>query len=142
VIVDATGRFAAYAGSLPVMQIGSDFVRPDLAVPSGFGDSTASAFVFYHTQANCAGPRLMASFDPFQPDMRSINNTGYYPGGPLTQQTPVSQENFLDDEDVSKPSMRCGAVNPPFLAAAWFGLVKTVSLTSLGFVPPFSYQLE
>ena len=142
VIVDATGRFVANASALPVMQIGSDFVQPVFGTPTGFDAYTASAFVFYHTQASCAGPRLMSSFDPFQPVMPSINNTGYYPAGPLTQQTVVSQENFLDGEDITKPSTHCGAVNPPFLAPVWFGTVKTIDLNSLGFVPPFSYQLE
>ena len=142
VIVDATGRFVAYSADLPVMQIGSDFVRPIFGVPTGFDAYAASEFVFYHTQYSCAGPRLMSSFEPFQPDMLSINNTGYYPAGPLTSQTVVSQENFLDGEDVSKPSAHCGAVNPPFVGPVWFGLVKTVDLSSLGFVAPFSYQLE
>lgn len=142
VIIDATGRFVAYSAWWPVMQIGSDFVRPIFGVPTGFDAYTASDFVFYHTQADCAGPRLMSSFDPFQPDMPSINNTGYYPAGPLTQQTVLSQENFLDGEDITQPSAHCGAVNPPFLAPVWFGTVKTINLNSLGFVAPFSYQLE
>jgi hypothetical protein len=84
----------------------------------------------------------MFSFDPLQPDMPSINNTGYYPSGPLTQPTVVSQETFLEGEDVSKPSTHCGAANPPFNATVWYGPVKTVDLNSLGFVPPFSKQLE
>ena len=141
VILDATGRFMAYAGAIPVMQIGSDFVRV-VGLPVGFDNFASSHFVFYHTQANCAGPRLMFSFDALQPDMSGFNDTGYYPGGPLTQQTVVSQENFLDGEDIAKPSAHCGAVNPPFLAPVWFGPVKTVDINSLGFVPPFSLQLE
>ena len=74
--------------------------------------------------------------------MPSSNNTGYYPAGPLTHQTAVSQENFLDGEDISKPAAHCGAVDPTFVANVWFGTVKTVDLNSLGFVPPFSNRLE
>ena len=140
-MVDATGRFVAFGESVPVMQIGSDFVQ-SAGLPVGFATYTASAFVFYHTQANCAGPRLMFSFDAFQPAMLIINNTGYYPGGPLTPQNVVSQEKFLDGEDITRPSAHCGAVNPPFEAPVWFGPVKTVDINSLGFVPPFSVQLE
>jgi hypothetical protein len=141
VIVDATGRFVAYAGALPVMQIGSDFVRPNFGLPTGFSPWSAANFVFFHTQANCAGPRLMFSFDALQPDMLSIDNTGYYPAGPLTHQNVVSQENFLDGEDISKPSTHCGAANPPN-ATVLYGTLKTIDLNSLGFVPPFSLQLE
>jgi hypothetical protein len=64
------------------------------------------------------------------------------PGWSLTPEAVVSQEKFLDGEDITRPSTHCGAVNPPFEALVWFGPVKTVDINSLGFVPPFSVQLE
>jgi hypothetical protein len=142
VIVDGTGRFVANNGAeVPIMQIGSDFTSPIFGPPTGFSPYTASGFHFYHTQANCAGARLMVGFEPFYGTLLSINNTGYYPTSPLTAQAVVSEEDFLDGEDITKPSVHCGS--PTDLPVpAYFGAVKTVDLNSLGFVPPFSYQLK
>jgi hypothetical protein len=143
VIVDGTGRFVAYnAPETPVMQIGTDFVEPIIGPPTGFAPYTAPEIGFYHTQANCAGPRLMVSWQPFMGTMIDINNTGYYPTSPLTVQTVVSEETFLEGEDVTKPSAHCGSPSNLPGPPAYFGVVKTVDLNSLGFVPPFSYQLE
>jgi hypothetical protein len=117
-------------------------VEPNIGVPTGFAPYTAANIGFYHAQANCAGPRLMVSFQPFMGTMIEVNNTGYYPTSPLTQQTALSEETFLDGEDITKPSAHCGPPTDVPGPPTYFGVVKTVDLNSLGFVPPFSYQLE
>jgi hypothetical protein len=141
IVVDATGRFVASAPGHDYMQLNGDIVTADVISSGFFQDDSASA-VFYHEAANCAGPRLLSSFDPLSPTMNIYNNIGYYAGEPLIVRTIRSVETFLEGEDVTKPSTHCAPpVNTP-PPDDLFGPVKTVDINSLGFVPPFTFRLE
>ena len=148
VIIDSTGKFVASAVYLNYMQIGSDFVSfgplTQLGGPpaTAFPTSDSSGLVFYHVAANCAGPRLILSYDALIGPLVIHNNNGYYPGGPLTAQTVQSVENFLDGEDVSQPSTHCSTTNLPISSLSVYGPVETVDMSTFGFVPPFYFALE
>ena len=63
--------------------------------------------------------------------MIDINKRRYYPISPLTVQIVVSEETFREGEDVTKPSIHCGApINLP--VPTYFGVVKTVLTTAVG----------
>jgi hypothetical protein len=149
IIVDSTGKFIASAVYMDYMQIGSDFVTlAPLAYPeqpgvSGFYSMDSSGFSFYHVAADCAGPRLLLGYDPFFGTLLIQNNIGYYPGGPLSPQTVQSVENFLLGEDITQPSAHCSTQNvPPPSPLAVYGTVKTLNMSSFGFVPPFYFVLR
>jgi hypothetical protein len=149
VIVDSTGKFIAAAVYMDYMQIGSDFVEifplayPEQPDVTGFDSLDVSGFSFYHVQADCAGPRLLLSYDPFFGTLLVYNNIGYYPGGPLIPQNVQSVENFLPGEDITQPSAHCSTQNvPPLSPLAVYGTVKTVNMSSFGFVPPFYFVLR
>jgi hypothetical protein len=147
ILVDSTGKFVASAVYLYYMQIGSDFVSADiipsgLDVPSGFFQDDAGGFTFYHAAANCAGPRLMLSYDPFIAPMTVQNNIGYYAGAPLTAITVQSVENIASGQDITQPSANCSTSDLPTSPLARYGPVKTVNINSLGLVPPFYFALE
>jgi hypothetical protein len=140
-IVDSVGHFVAYHANLAIAQYGPDFVQINWE-PAGFAQAPSSEFTFFHVASSCAGPRLMLSSDDFTtPMIVTTGNLGYYGGSPPTQLTVASEETFLDGEDVSQPSVHCGA--PTDLPVpAYFGPVKTIDLNSLGLVPPFIEQLQ
>jgi hypothetical protein len=148
VVVDSTGKFVASAVYDDYMQIGSDFVSlgllvlPEVSSPTGFVESDAGGFNFYHVAANCAGPRLMLSYDSFIGTLVIKNNIGYYPTGPYIAQTVQSVENFLTGEDVSQPSAHCSSQALPISSLSVYGALKTVNMSSFGFVPPFYFALE
>jgi Collagen triple helix repeat (20 copies) len=148
VIVDSTGKFIASAVYYDYMQIGSDFVSlgilayPEQPDTGGFYSEDSSGFNFYHVAAGCAGPRLVLSYDPFFGPLLVQNNIGYYPGGPLTPQAVQSVENFLTGEDVTQPSTHCSTSGLPISTLSVYGALKTVNMSSFGFVPPFYFVLR
>ena len=141
VLVDSTGKFVAYDDGTAVAQYGNDFVQLNVD-SAGFFPVPSSQFVFYHLAADCSDPRLMLGTEPFWTMMIvSLDNVGYFAGGPLTVQTAASQETFLDGENISQPSVHCGpATDLP--VPGYYGPVRTVDINSLGLVPPFTVQLE
>jgi Collagen triple helix repeat (20 copies) len=148
VVVDSAGKFVASAVYDDYMQIGNDFVSlgllvlPEVSSPTGFVESDAGGFNFYHVAANCAGPRLVLGYDSFIGPLLVQNNIGYYPTGPLIAQTVQSVENFLSGEDVSQPSAHCSSSNLPISSLSVYGALKTVNMSSFGLVPPFYFALE
>ena len=140
VMVDSAGKFVAYDAWVPIAQYGNDFAQINVE-STGFFQIGTTGVVFYHVAANCSGPRLMQSTEPFWAPMTVASNVGYFAGGPLSIQTVTSQETFLDGEDVSQPSTHCGpATDLPI--PGYYGPVRTVDINSLGLVPPFIFQLE
>jgi hypothetical protein len=149
VIVDSTGKFIASAVYYDYMQIGSDFVAifplayPEGPGTTGFYNEDSVGFNFYHVEAGCAGPRLMVGYDPIFGNFLVQNNIGYYAGGPLLPETVQSVENFLTGEDITQPSTHCSTANlPPESPLTVYGTLKTVNMSSFGFVPPFYFVLR
>jgi hypothetical protein len=149
VIVDSTGKFIASAVYVDYMQIGSDFVAifplayPETVGTTGFYNEDSVGFNFYHVAAGCAGPRLVIGDDAFFGPLLVQNNIGYYPTGPLIPQTVQSVENFLTGEDITQPSAHCSTANlPPLSPLTVYGTLKTVNMSSFGFVPPFYFVLR
>jgi len=99
---------------------------------AGLGQSNIAAFTFWHVQANCAGPRLTLG----QNDLFIFGNTAYFTLSWSTQTT-ASVELFTAGQDVAQPGQ---CVNVQNISPV--GLVSTVSVSSWGVTPPFSWHLE
>lgn len=115
-----------------------DGVWADLPMSaSGFFESPAQYFVFYHTEAGCAGTRyLPADVLPVQAQIN--NDTAYFPNGSSGVLTIMSAETFAPGQSLADSGSCSDFSSYPYHFEV--GPLDGVALGPLALVPPFSIQ--
>jgi hypothetical protein len=105
---------------------------------SGFVPYDTSLFTWDYLSADCSGPKYLPT-DYFTSQLWVFGNTGYYAATAGTLMPVSSFEEFPTGADITQPG-QCisGGASP---VSSPIGLMRTIDMSTFGFVPPFSVQI-
>lgn len=105
---------------------------------SGFLPYDTSLFTWDHISTDCSGPRYLPT-NAFTSSLWVFGNTGYYGATAGTFIVVHSFEQYQTGADITQPGQCTSTgIGPP---ASPIGLMETIDMSTLGFVPPFSLQI-